>query len=171
MSRRSWSTSSLSLLLLLCGCGYVFVGGVVALPPGAETIAVPVFGNRTAEPGIETDFTNSLAFEFNRSRVLKVTSPPADLVLSGSVDELRLEPVAYSREVIAVARRVRLRVSAKLTSGPTGAVLWEDAGILDNEVFPVSEDPLVSEENRRQAIRRIAERIAFQIHNRALEGF
>lgn len=147
------------------------MGGVTNVPPGAETIAITVFGNRTAEPGIETDFTNSLAFEFNRSRLLRVVAPPGDLTLSGVVEQLLVQPVSYSREVLAVERRVRLRISARLTESSTGAVLWEDPAISDNEVFTVAEDPLVTEHNRREAIRRIAERTAFQIHNRALEGF
>lgn len=161
----------LALLLGLSGCGYSFVGGVTNVPPGAETIALPVFGNRTSDAGIETDFTNALALEFNRQGGgLRVVAPPADLTLSGSIDEEYLEGVAYSREVIAVERRVRLRMSARLRNA-SGQVLWEDPNIRDNEVYAVSDDPLVTEENRRAAIRRIADRTAFQIHNRALEGF
>lgn len=172
MSRRSWSISSLSLLLAaLAGCGYAFSGGVVNLPPGVETIAIPVFENKTAEPGIELDFTNSLAFEFNRSGALKVVAPPGDLVLSGAIAKVLVEPVAYSRAVIATERRVLMRISARLTLNSTGQVLWEDRDILDNEVFSVESDPTSTERNRREAIRRISERVAQQIHNRALEGF
>jgi hypothetical protein len=50
-------------------------------------------------------------------------------------------------------------------------VLWEDPAISDTEVFSVSSSPQATAENRRAAIRVISERIAFQIHNRALEGF
>ena len=174
MSRRSSSTSWLSLalgLLSLAGCGYAFSGAVVNLPPGVETIAIPVFINHTAEPGIETDFTNDLTFEFNRSRLLKVVNPPADLIITGVIEQVVVEPVAYSSAVIAVERRVVLRIGAKLTENATGAVLWQDLNITDNEVFAVAGDPLSTERNRRAAIQRIAVRVAQQIHNRALEGF
>ncbi len=142
-----------------------------AVACSGTTIAITVFGNKTTEPGIETGFTNDLVFEFNRSRVLTVVAPPADLILTGSVNSLLLEGVAYNRQGTAVERRVRLRISARFTEGSTGKVLWEDPEIFDNEVFQVSGDPLVTEQNRRDAIGRIAGRVAFQIHNRALEGF
>jgi outer membrane lipopolysaccharide assembly protein LptE/RlpB len=189
LSRRSWSISSpeagaaprslllallaglLALAVGLAGCGYSLVGGVTNVPAGAKTIAIPVFVNRTPEAGIETDFTNSLVLEFNRSRVLEVVAPPGDLTLAGAIEGILVQPVAYNKQIIAVERRVYLRLSARLTSGATGAVLWQDRNIPDNEVFVVDPDPQVTEQNRREAIRRIAERVAFQIHNRALEGF
>ena len=158
-------------LLVLSGCGYAFRGGVVNLPPGAHSLTIPVFANNTSEAGIETTFTNDLTFEFNRSKALRVSAPPADLVLSGAIDQILVEPVAYSQSVVAVERRVVLKVSAKLTETATGAIIWEDRGIIDNEVFSVAGDPSTTERNRRDAIVRIAERVASQIHNRALEGF
>lgn len=155
----------------LAGCGYQFRGGVTTYPPGARTIAVTVFGNRTSEPGVETDFTNSLAFEFNRDRVLHVAAPPADLEATGTIEQLTIQPVAYNKQVLAVERRVWLRVSAKLVSSPTGVTLWEDRSISDNQTYVVDTDPQVTEQNRRDAIARIAARVALQIHDRALEGF
>lgn len=163
--------AALALLAAMAGCGYNFSGAVVSLPPGAETIVIPVFANKTAEPGIELDFTNDLIFEFNRSRALKVVSPPGDLILSGAIEQVLVEPVAYSAAVIAVERRVALRVSARLAWASSGVVLWEDPAIYDNEVFPVAADAMTTERSRREAIQRISERVAQQIHNRALEGF
>ncbi|MFH0810200.1 MAG: LptE family protein [Pseudomonadota bacterium] len=176
MSRPLTTSGPLLVLLVLAalglsGCGYSFVGGLTNVPPGARTIAIPVFGNKTAEAGIETDFANSLALDFNRSGILSVVAPPADLTLSGTIEEMILDGVAYNSRVIAVERRVRLRLSARLTEDATGKVFWAAPAIIDNQVYRASSDPQVSEFNRREAIRTIAERVAFQIHNRALEGF
>ncbi len=162
---------ALAALLVLAGCGYSFVGGVTNIPPGAKTIAINVFANHTPEPGVETDFTNDLVLEFNRGGSLKVAAPPADLTISGAIDDISVTGSAYSREVLAVQRRVNLRVSARLVEASSGMVLWEDPAISDTEVFSVSSSPQATAENRREAIRVISERIAFQIHNRALEGF
>jgi len=161
----------LFLALVLSACGYHFPGGGSGLPPHIKTIAVPVFANQTQEVGIENDFTNQVVFEFTRSGILKVEAPPADSTLNGRIQAILIRPVAYSRQVVATERRVTLRLSVRLTDTATGNVLWEDGNMVDNEVFAVAADALSTETNRREAIRRISERMALEIHNRALENF
>ncbi len=47
-------------LLFLSACGYRFTAGGGALPQGIREVYAPVFINRTAEPGLETLFTQAL---------------------------------------------------------------------------------------------------------------
>jgi outer membrane lipopolysaccharide assembly protein LptE/RlpB len=159
------------LALLLSACGYHFPGGGSSLPPHIKTIAVPVFGNQTQEVGVENDFTNQVVFEFTRSGILKVLAPPADATLKGKIQAILVSPVAYSAQVVATERRVTLRLSVSLVETATGKVLWQDGSMVDTEVFPVAADALSTETARREAIRRIAERMTLEIHNRALENF
>jgi outer membrane lipopolysaccharide assembly protein LptE/RlpB len=48
---------------LLAGCGYHVRGRETNLPPGIQSVAIPIFGNRTDLTGIETDVTRARSEE------------------------------------------------------------------------------------------------------------
>lgn len=163
-------TAVLAVLAVLYGCGYHFKGMGLAAPEGVQTIAVTMLKNRTSESGIETVFTGDLAYEFTRSKVLRVVDKDAaDAVLSGSIVSLDVNTISHTASYYSDERRVTVTLALALRRA-TGQVIWSDTGLSDQEEFKVS-DKLTTERNRRAAIEVMSERLAEKIHNRILEGF
>ena len=59
----------LLVTLLLAGCGYSTKG---SLPDHIKTVAVPIFKNRTLEPGVESAITSGVVTAFSNGGRLKV---------------------------------------------------------------------------------------------------
>jgi hypothetical protein len=64
----------ISILFLTAGCSYRWGFRERAVPGGYKQVAVPTFKNKSQQVGIETDFTNALILQFERSQVAAVTS-------------------------------------------------------------------------------------------------
>lgn len=140
-------------------------------PEGVKSIAIPVLENRTAESGIETTFTGNLIDEFTRSKILDVVDEPeADAVLRGRVRSVDVETVSHTATYDSGVERVTVKLDLQVKR-TDGLVLWAVEGISDDESFQVSDDKRVTEENKRQAIAEISERIAEKVHSRIFEDF
>jgi outer membrane lipopolysaccharide assembly protein LptE/RlpB len=164
-------TIALALLLGLAACGYHLKGAGLKAPEGVKTVAVTVLENRTSESGIEVTFANDLAYEFTRSKVLRVVDEKtADAVLSGTIKSLRVQTISYTSNYDSDERRVRVTLNLSLVSRD-GKVLWSDPALAGIEEFKVSDDRFVTDRNRREAIETISERIAERVHNRILQDF
>ncbi|HYB20361.1 MAG TPA: hypothetical protein VEH09_05505, partial [Thermodesulfobacteriota bacterium] len=50
--------------LLLTACGYHLRGRETNLPPEVHSVAIPIFGNRTIETGVESLVTEGLVEKF-----------------------------------------------------------------------------------------------------------
>lgn len=158
-------------LAVLGGCGYHIKGKGLRAPADVHTVAVAIFENRTSESGIETIFTNDLSYEFNRSKILQVVDiSMADAVLSGSIASMAIETISHSSKYASEERRVTITLNLALKRSD-GKVLWSDKSLSGREVFKVSSDKSVTEENRRAAIEAISKRLAEKIHNRILCAF
>jgi len=73
----------LAAALLLAGCGYSTRG---SLPDHIRTVAVPIFKNRTLEPGVETAITSGVVNAFSSGGRLRVVpAEEADALLEGEV--------------------------------------------------------------------------------------
>ena len=162
---------ALAVLVVLAGCGYHLKGMGLRGPPGVDTIAVTVLGNRTAESGIETRFTSDLAYEFNRSKILQVVDrDKADAVLSGVIVSLQEDTISYTANYDSNERRVIITLDLAL-NGTDGKVIWSRRGLFDREAYKVSPDRLATERNKRAAIEAISERLAEKVHNAILQDF
>lgn len=163
---------ALVFLSALAGCGYHFEGMGLTPPAGVRTIAITVLENRTSESGIETVFTSDLAYEFTRSKVLRVVGKDtADAVLSGRVASLRVNTISHTASYGSDERRVTITLDLALERAD-GNVIWSDRALSDKEAFKVDPlDKLATEKNRRAAIEAMSERLAERIHNRILQGF
>src|ERR1035438_1955205 len=75
-------------LFPLSGCGYHTLGAATHLPPGLQTLAVPLFATRTEAYRTETVMTQAVIREFatrTRLRVTPDTSGDPDAVLHGTI--------------------------------------------------------------------------------------
>lgn len=163
---------ALVLVTALSACGYHFTGTGLKAPGGVSTIAITVLENRTSESGIERVFTNDLAYEFTRSKVLHVVEKDtADAVLSGIIKSMGVHTISHTASYDSGERRVTITLNLTLKSRD-GKVLWSDTALSDREAFEVlPDDKIATNRNRRVAIEAISERLAEKAHNRILTGF
>ena len=170
--RRLYKTPLAALLLAaLAACGYQLRDRGLSAPEGVESIAVPVFENRTAETGLEAVFSKNLAYEFTRSKVLRlVDKEGADAVLTGIIVSMRDQTISYTSDFDSAERRVRIVLDVSFMR-KDGKVLWADAALSDVEAYKVAQSKEPTEKSRRKAIEIISERLAERIHNGILENF
>jgi outer membrane lipopolysaccharide assembly protein LptE/RlpB len=153
------------LILVAClvsftSCGYRFSGNE-ELPQGVERLFIQLLDNQTTEPGIEVVVTNELKNEFLRKyRGVLVDRETAEAILSGTVMGIRTETVARRGALTALERSVSMTIELKLkTTG--NERIWFARGITRDDTYSVvSGDKEITEQNKRKALKDVAERIA-----------
>ena len=158
-------------LCLAVACGY-HMAGSGKLPGGIQKIAVNVLENRSGETGVETTMTNAVVIELNRRRKgVVVDEAQAEGILGGTIESLRSDTVSHKGSHTSLERRVYVTVSLKLTD-PKGKVLWKANRLQAEQAYPVVEgDKPATENNRRQAIATLAQRLAENIYRRLTDEF
>ena len=155
-------------LAFLSACGYRFAGGGT-LPSGIKSVCVTILENRTSEIGVENTFTNDLIYEFTRNgRIASIDK--ADALLSGVVKSMSIETISRSGAHTSIERRVTITLDLKLTDND-GRIIWSAKGISGNEAYVVASDKLSTEQNRRNAISTLSERLAEKVYNSLTEDF
>ncbi len=147
-------------LVPLTSCGYRFAGSE-ELPQGIERLFIQLLDNKTTEPGIDIVVTNELKNEFIRKyRGVLVDREAAEAILSGAVVGIRTETVARKGPLTALERSVSMTIDLKLkTSG--NERIWFAKGISRDDTYTVvSGDKEITEQNKRKALKDLAERIA-----------
>lgn len=80
-------------VLFLGACAYTWGPAPRSLAGGHRKVAIPIFKNKTMEPGIEVAMTNSLIQEFNRSKEIRIGDENStDAVILGEITSLKNEP-------------------------------------------------------------------------------
>ena len=154
------------------GCGYQLQGRGTPSEPGIQAVAIPIFGNRTAQTGIESEVTRALVEKFTSSRRIAVGSrSAADALLIGTVKSFATTSVAVtSGTQVTTGYRAALTVEVTFQRTGDGKVLWKEE-ITEWRNYPVVSDLAATENNKREAIRRISERLAERIQERVLGSF
>ncbi|RME17139.1 MAG: hypothetical protein D6797_03085, partial [Bdellovibrio sp.] len=155
--------------------------------------AIPMFKNKTIEPGIERFFTNQLIKEFARSKVATISSKAlAPVVLEGTVEKLEFKhggqisgsPDDTSNNlptgaVLTTEYRIYVTVRLKLIRQSDKKVLWQ-SDFLGERVYaapqiglPVvnSANPLYNHSARHENIKLIAIDLMADAHDRLTENF
>ncbi len=188
---RSILILALLCLQLLSGCAYQLGVASRTIPGGYKQISVPVFKNKTQEPGLEVAFTNALIHEFQRSRVARVVDNSlSEVAVMGTIDTVNYLPGAKriagdsstylpNGTVIASEYRILLTVTVKVVRQADGTQLW--AGSFTGErtyAAPQvtlagvnSVDPLYNLSARRQNIDLMANDLMLEAHDRITENF
>jgi len=172
LKARSWRWGVLFVLLAAGGCGYQLQGKGSAPEAGIQAVAIPLFGNRTAQTGIESEVTRALVEKFTSSRRIAVgPQGSADALLIGTVKSFSTTSVAVtSGTQITTGYRATLTVEVMLQGRADGKVLWKEE-ITEWRNYPVVSDLAATENNKREAIRLISERLAERIQDRLLGIF
>ncbi|MBL7016219.1 MAG: hypothetical protein ISR84_01540 [Kiritimatiellales bacterium] len=130
----------LSLFLILTGCAGYQVGST--LPENVQTVSLSIV-NQTEEPSIEVDIMKALRAEVQMDgRLQLVSSGEADAVLKVTLNDFKLEAIAFDRRRGSLAREYRmvLRASSVLYFTDSGEVILESPELLGESEFPYAAD-------------------------------
>lgn len=156
-------------VLAAAACGYTFRG---TLPEHIQTIAVPIFVNRTPEPAVENTITRAVVDAFATNGRLRVVTPErADSILEGEVTGYELQSIAF--DPAANVRQYRLVVTMNLRFRDVreNKVLLQRSGFQERADFRVQgavSETLVSE---AAALRTAAVEIGRAVVSATLDRF
>jgi len=123
------------LAAAIAGCGYSFRG---TLPDHIQTVAVPVFVNKTGEPRIESLLTNGVVEAFSTNGRLRVVKrEDADAVLEGEVIGYSVQSISYDSQANVRQYRLTVTLNLKLLDMKKNAVLFEEHSLSEKADFQV----------------------------------
>ena len=123
------------LAAAVAGCGYSFRG---TLPEHIQTVAVPLFANKTGEPRIESLLTSAVVEAFSTNGRLRVVKrEDADAVLEGEVIGYSLLSISYDSQANIRQYRLIMTVNLKLLDMRRSAVLFEERNLREKADFQV----------------------------------
>jgi outer membrane lipopolysaccharide assembly protein LptE/RlpB len=161
-------------LLGLAGCGYHTLGAASHLPPGVQTLAVPIFATHTEAYHTETVMTEAVIREFATRTRLRVTpdaSGDPDAVLHGTILKETVEPLTYnSTTQESSSFLITVVVSVTLT-GRDGKVLFENKNYAYRQQYQSTTDLASFIEENPAAMQRLSREFARQLVADVLEGF
>ncbi len=120
-------------------CAYKLSSQVDALPNQVKRVHMPVFNNKSTEPGIEVYFTESLKTEAIKSGLVQLseTESESDAVLTGVITDIEVvsdESVNESKDdgqsflpnstVLSSQSRVIVAVTVTLKKKNSSEILW-----------------------------------------------
>lgn len=92
--------------------------------PGVETIAIPLFANRTKEVQVREKLQNMMIGYFQDENILKIVGAnQADAILSGVIESIDDVPTALTKQEDAQQFELRVNVQIKFEERITGKVL------------------------------------------------
>lgn len=160
MAQQRFAVLLLVLISIFAGCGYrVGMGQPVA---GANTVALPIFDNRTWRPGVELDLARMVAAEVHARTPLRILDDGADIIVEGSI--LSIDESVHS---LREGQRIRessvlVTVEVTLKDGRTGENLRRPFRRTEREPFV----PTIGESlrtARAEALRRLAANIVDEL--------
>lgn len=178
------------LALLLPSCAYKIGQKFRSLPGGYQKLSIPVFKNKTMEPGAEAIVTSALKEEFFRSTVLKVVDDnDAEVRLEGLVETLKYDSMAIKESdnnnhlptgtVLATTYNMTVVINVKLVKIGSSEVLWQSqfTGSRPMNASQVniagvnSVNPIYNQNAKRIILEIVANELSNQIHNNLTENF
>ena len=164
-ARRARRVLGLALAsVLVAGYGYGTRGN---LPDHIKTVAVPIFKNRTLEPGVES-VVNAFS---SGGRVRVVPLAEADAILEGEVVGYSLEGLAFDRSAIVRAYRLRLTLNVEFRDVKRSAMLWRQEGLQETSDFQVEGTVSDTVARGQGAVLQAATEIGRKVVNLAVDRF
>jgi len=155
------------------GCGYHTLGAATHLPPGVNTLAVPVFTTRTDSNGTETALTEAVVREFitrTRFRVTTDSGSDADAVLHGTILKQAVMPLTYNAATQQSSSFVITIVASVTLTAHDGRVLYENKNYIYREQYQSTTDLPTFVQEDPAAIQRLSREFAKQLVADILEG-
>jgi hypothetical protein len=172
VAERSPTGRALGLVLValvLAGCGYSTRG---SLPDHIRTVAVPIFKNRTLEPGVDSAITSGVVDAFSSGgRVKVVPIDEADAILQGEVVSYSLDGLAFDQNANVGAYRLQGVLNVEFRDVRKSAPLWPQEGLSATSDFQVQGAVSDTIARGRGAVSRAAAEIGRKVVNLALDRF
>jgi len=162
----------LFVALLLCGCGYHFPGHGGALPGGVKKLHIPLFVNRTAEPLLENEISNSVSEVLSRNSNISLvdSADVAEAILEGEVQSYSAGALSYDKNDDISEYRATVTIAVRLRQAQDGRLLWQ--GKLSwNEDYQAADDKAEQENLEQAAIETICLRLAEELLYRMMDDF
>lgn len=169
--RRIFYALVLALFANLVSCGYRFSAQYSRLPERIKTVSVSVFKNNTKEPNLELAVTEAIAETLRHDgRLELVSGKSADSAVSGSVEQYRLDPLAFDTLNRAAQYRVRIKIKIKFEDKAPGGEVLEKT--LETQWDYATGGAITSAEKARQdAINRASAYLGDKVVGVLFEGF
>lgn len=164
-------TRALLLLLavLLGGCGYTVHG---TLPSHINTVAVPIFLNRTPEPAIESLVTRAVVEAFSTNGRLKVVSSgQADAILDGEIIGYSVSSIAFDRDANVRQYRLLVVVNLRMRDVRRNTVIFQQNDVREQADFRVQDAVSQTISREETALRAAAVDIGRAIVSLAINRF
>ena len=164
----------LALLLSGSGCGYHTPGAAAHLPPGVQTLSIPMFANDTAMNGAQTAITEAVIREFIDRSSFQVTQRDpsgADAVLHGTILQESVTPLTFNTQTQQSSSFLITLVAAVKLVARDGRVLYQNDHYVYRQQYQSTSDLPTFVEEDPAAVQRLARDFAGQLVDDVLEGF
>ena len=159
------------LLTAFSGCGYQLSGQPGTIPVALRQLAVPIFTNKTAVPGIERLFTAAVRERLlTDGRVTLVPSVGAVAVLHGEVTRYHLQVLATNRDDRAVEYRVEAEMRLTVEDVQQGRIIVQQPVTATAE-YVVSERLVPTDVARERALQAVAREAGERVVSLILDRF
>lgn len=156
-------------LLGLGGCGYSLRG---TLPGHIQTVAVPIFVNKTQEPAVENLLTRAVVDAFVTSGRLRVVRPEqADSILEGEIVGYQLSSLSFDPRANVREYRLTVTLNLQFRDVKNNVVLWRQEGVQEKADFRVQGQVAATISSEETALRTAAVDIGRAIVNLTVERF
>ena len=119
----------------LAGCGYTVRGN---LPSHIKTISVPIFANRTQQPGVEGLITRAVVEAFSANgRLRPASADQADAILEGEVTGYGVTAIAFDQSANITIYRLAVSLNLTLRDTRDKKVLFAQDGFREQTDFRV----------------------------------
>ena len=126
---------TVALMVLAGGCGYTVQG---TLPSHIRTVSVPIFKNRTRQPGVESIITRAVVEAFTTNGRLRVVKgADADAVLEGEILNYVVTSIAFDQDSNVQLYRLIVTVNLRMRDVQQKALLFQQAGVTEQADFRV----------------------------------
>lgn len=173
----------------MTSCAYTWGPSLRTLPGNHRTLSIPVFKNKTMEPGIEVSMTNSLRHEFNRSNQFRVQDEKeTEVTVLGEITSIKNEPAGPRTSadsnlptgaVLATSYTTILTMHVKLVRKSDGFIYWE-SDFQGERAYSApqvtlsgvnSVNPIYNLSARRQNIESMTNDMMSEVYDRLTENF
>lgn len=145
---------------------YSFSGG--SLPPHINTVAIPLFEDRTSEYGIKERLTDALIDEFVRDNTLKIADRrSADSVLLGTILNVSDRVETYNRMEQAETFKLYITVEVEYNDLKKNKTMWKERLTQWGRYTVTTGGP----EDREKGIDEAIEKLSADILNKTVSGW
>jgi len=162
--------SLLSIILIIifgltAGCAYYSVKG--SLPSYLNTVAVPLFENRTSEFSVAENLTDTLIDEFTRDGSLRIDDQAtADVIIEGAITSINERAGAFDAQETVEDIKIYFSVQVTCTDQVKRQEMWQ--GRITQWG---SYDPAMGPQGRTDAYEEAYSKISQEIINKTVSNW